>query len=90
MRATEETSRRKPQRDRLTRFTVDGNDVVAVYRVACESLERVRDGGGPVLVEGKTYRPVGQALLGTERDPLAHMERYLKAKNSSPRDGKIS
>ena len=70
----------KPQRDGLTRITVDGNDVVAVYRVAHESLERVRDGGGPVLVEGKTYRPVGQALLGTERDPLAHMERYLRAK----------
>ena len=70
----------KPQRDGLTSITVDGNDVVAVYRVAYESLERVRDGGGPVLVEGKTYRPVGQALLGTERDPLTHMERYLRAK----------
>jgi TPP-dependent pyruvate/acetoin dehydrogenase alpha subunit len=70
----------KPQRDGLTRITVDGNDVVAVYRVAYESLDRVRDGGGPVLVEGKTYRPAGQALLGTERDPLAHMERYLRAK----------
>jgi TPP-dependent pyruvate/acetoin dehydrogenase alpha subunit len=70
----------KTQREGLTSITVDGNDVVAVYRVAYESLERVRDGGGPVLVEGKTYRPVGQALLGTERDPLTHMERYLKAK----------
>ena len=70
----------KSQRDGLTSITVDGNDVVAVYRVAYESLERVRNGGGPVLVEGKTYRPVGQPLLGTERDPLTHMERYLKAK----------
>jgi TPP-dependent pyruvate/acetoin dehydrogenase alpha subunit len=70
----------KPQRDGLTSITVDGNDVVAVYRVAYESLERVRNGGGPVLVEGKTYSLVGQALLGTERDPLTHMERYLKAK----------
>jgi TPP-dependent pyruvate/acetoin dehydrogenase alpha subunit len=68
------------QRDGLTSITVDGNDVVAVYRVAHESLERVRNGGGPVLVEGKTYRPVGQALLGTERDPLTHMEHYLRAK----------
>jgi TPP-dependent pyruvate/acetoin dehydrogenase alpha subunit len=70
----------KAQRDGLTRITVDGNDVVAVYRVAHESLDRVRNGGGPVLVEGKTYRPVGQALLGTERDPLTHMEGYLRAK----------
>ena len=70
----------KSQRDGLTSITVDGNDVVAVYRVAHESLERVRNGGGPVLVEGKTYRPAGQPLLGTERDPLTHMERYLKTK----------
>ena len=55
-------------------FTVDGNDVVAVYRVAYESLERVRQGGGPVLVEGKTYR------LQAERDPLTHMESYLRSK----------
>ena len=70
----------KSQKGGLTSITVDGNDVVAVYRVAHESLERVRNGGGPVLIEGKTYRPVGQALLGTERDPLTHMERYLRSK----------
>jgi TPP-dependent pyruvate/acetoin dehydrogenase alpha subunit len=70
----------KSQKERLTSITVDGNDVVAVYRVAYESLERVRNGGGPVVIEGKTYRPVGQALLGTERDPLTHMERYLRSK----------
>jgi pyruvate dehydrogenase E1 component alpha subunit len=70
----------KVQKDGLTSITVDGNDVVAVYRVAYESLGRLRRGGGPVLVEGKTYRPDGQALLSIERDPLTHMERYLKAK----------
>jgi TPP-dependent pyruvate/acetoin dehydrogenase alpha subunit len=70
----------KVQKDGLTSITVDGNDVVAVYRVACESLVRMRRGGGPVLVEGKTYRQDGQALLSIERDPLIHMERYLKAK----------
>ena len=74
----------KVPRDGLTRITVDGNDVVAVYRVAYESLERVRQGGGPVLVEGKTYRVSGQTKSSpgrqAERDPLAHMERYLKAK----------
>ncbi len=54
---------------------------MAVYRVAYESLERVRRGGGPVLVEGKHVSASdGQALLSTERDPLTHMERYLTAK----------
>jgi TPP-dependent pyruvate/acetoin dehydrogenase alpha subunit len=69
---------------RLPVITVDGNDVVAIYRVACESLERVRQGEGPVLVEGKTYRESGQAKSRpgrrAGRDPLAHMERYLKAR----------
>jgi len=64
----------------LTSITVDGNDVVAVYRVAYESLERVRQGGGPVVIEGKTYRQDGQGSTRGERDPLVHMEQYLAAK----------
>ena len=65
----------------LTGISVDGNDVVAVYRVAHESLDRVRHGDGPVLVEGKTYRTAGQRRLSKgARDPLNHMERYLTAK----------
>jgi TPP-dependent pyruvate/acetoin dehydrogenase alpha subunit len=65
----------------LTGISVDGNDVVAVYRVAYESLDRVRHGDGPVLVEGKTYRTAGQRRLSKGvRDPLTHMERYLTAK----------
>lgn len=35
---------------------VDGNDVVAIYRVAKEAVERGRKGGGPTLIECKTYR----------------------------------
>ena len=70
----------KTQVKGLTEITVEGNDVVAVYRVAYESLQRVREGGGPVLIEGKTYRQDGQALSRIERDPLTHMERYLRAK----------
>jgi pyruvate dehydrogenase E1 component alpha subunit len=66
--------------DGVTSITVDGNDVVAVYRVAYESLERVRRGGGAVLIEAKPYRQHGQALLNTGRDPLTHMEQYLAAK----------
>jgi TPP-dependent pyruvate/acetoin dehydrogenase alpha subunit len=69
-------------------IAVDANDVVAVYRVAYESVERARQGGGPVLVEGKPYRlysPTKRRVANSaaprgERDPLTHMERYLKTK----------
>ena len=35
---------------------VDGNDVMAVYEVAQEAIERARDGLGPSLIECKTCR----------------------------------
>src|SRR3954470_13561085 len=35
---------------------VDGNDVQAVYRAAGEAVRRARSGGGPTLIECKTYR----------------------------------
>ncbi len=35
---------------------VDGNDVVAVYEAAGEAVRRARSGGGPTLLECKTYR----------------------------------
>lgn len=34
----------------------DGMDVVAVYEAAGEAIQRAREGGGPALVEAKTYR----------------------------------
>lgn len=34
----------------------DGMDVVAVYEAAGEAIERARSGGGPALIEAKTYR----------------------------------
>ena len=36
--------------------TVDGNDVEAVYQATQEAVTRARKGGGPTLIEGKTYR----------------------------------
>jgi len=36
--------------------TVDGNDVLAVYEAAAQAIEQARDGGGPTLLECKTYR----------------------------------
>ncbi|MEM2588368.1 MAG: thiamine pyrophosphate-dependent dehydrogenase E1 component subunit alpha [Candidatus Bathyarchaeia archaeon] len=40
-------------------ITVDGNDVIAIYNAAREAIQRARNGGGPTLIECKTYRTVG-------------------------------
>jgi acetoin:2,6-dichlorophenolindophenol oxidoreductase subunit alpha len=38
---------------------VDGNDAIAVAKVAQEAIERARTGGGPTFLELKTYRVRG-------------------------------
>lgn len=35
---------------------VDGNDVIAVYQATREAVKRARQGGGPTLIECRTYR----------------------------------
>jgi 2-oxoisovalerate dehydrogenase E1 component len=40
----------------LPGYELDGNDVLDIYRVAGEAVERARSGGGPTLIECKTYR----------------------------------
>jgi 2-oxoisovalerate dehydrogenase E1 component len=40
----------------LPAVAVDGNDVLAVYAAAREAVERARSGGGPTLIECRTYR----------------------------------
>jgi TPP-dependent pyruvate/acetoin dehydrogenase alpha subunit len=62
-----------PQYDFPT-FSVDANDVVAIYRVVYESLDRMRVDPFPVLLQAHPSR------LRHERDPLLHMEGYLKAR----------
>jgi 2-oxoisovalerate dehydrogenase E1 component len=47
-------------------IAVDGNDVVAVWQAANQALAKARAGGGPTLIEAKTYRTVGHH----EGDPL--------------------
>lgn len=37
-------------------IALDGNDAVAVYHAAREAISRARSGGGPTLLECKTYR----------------------------------
>jgi pyruvate dehydrogenase E1 component alpha subunit len=40
---------------------VDGMDVRAVYEAAGEAVQRAREGGGPALLECKTYRFMGHS-----------------------------
>jgi len=40
-------------------ISVDGSDVLAVYEVAGEAVERARKGEGPTLIECKTYQYEG-------------------------------
>jgi len=67
----------------LDSIIVDGNDPDAVYEVATTALERARTGGGPSLIEAKTYRhgghsradpgqyrPDEEVAAWLERDPM--------------------
>ncbi|HKD71163.1 MAG TPA: thiamine pyrophosphate-dependent dehydrogenase E1 component subunit alpha [Candidatus Acidoferrum sp.] len=71
-------------------YIVDGNDVVAVYSTAKEAVERARSGGGPILIEAKTFRrrghaqhdpaeyvPRAQRAYWEKRDPIALYEKFL-------------
>ena len=61
---------------------VDAADTVAAYRVACESVLRAREGGGPTIIECAPW-PGDQ-----EADPLAKLENFLAAKKLFRRDWK--
>jgi pyruvate dehydrogenase E1 component alpha subunit len=50
---------------------VDGMDALAVYRAAREAAERARAGGGPTLLECKTYRFKGHS----RGDPCGYRSR---------------
>jgi TPP-dependent pyruvate/acetoin dehydrogenase alpha subunit len=41
--------------------TVDGNDVIAVYKAVTKAAERARKGAGPTLIEAVTYRYRGHS-----------------------------
>ena len=60
------------------RIPVDGNDSVAVHRVATEAIQRARQGDGPTLLECQmTRRSTGATPLGLSQDPIEHMRQYL-------------
>src|SRR5262249_18938798 len=68
--------------------TVDGADVVAVFRVVQEAIRRAREGHGPALIECMTLRAHGaengdgkNSAQHTAKDPLPFMEKYLRRRD---------
>lgn len=60
---------------------VDGMDAMAVYEAAGEAIERARKGGGPALIECKTYRfydHVGRRGMGLTYRTDEEVERWHK------------
>ncbi len=60
---------------------VDGMDVMAVYEAAGEAIERARKGGGPTLLECKTYRyydHVGVRGMGMTYRTDEEVEAWMK------------
>ena len=72
--------------------SVDGNDLLAVYEVTREAVERARRGEGPTLIESITYRmsfhnttdnpsryqDPAELEEARRRDPVARVEAYLR------------
>lgn len=81
----------------LPGIAVDGNDVLAVYRAAGEAVSRARSGGGPTLIECRTYRTRAHAegmrdtgyrtqeeiAAWKERDPIHLFREKLLADGST-------
>jgi pyruvate dehydrogenase E1 component alpha subunit len=79
--------------------SVDGNDVIAVYRAALQAVERARRGEGPSFIECKTYRhrghsrsdpakyrPAGELEAWLAKDPITRCEAALKAAHLADAD----
>ena len=76
----------------LDAYHVDGNDVMAVQAVTAHAAARIREGGGPALIEAQTYRFGGHSSSDDPKryrseeefaawelkDPLTRMEAYLR------------
>jgi pyruvate dehydrogenase E1 component alpha subunit len=74
--------------------TVDGNDVLSVVEATHEAFNRARDGGGPSVVEFKTYRHRGhfegdptpyrtkeELAMWMKKDPIKRLEKELLDRN---------
>ena len=64
--------------------TVDGNDVLAVYEATKRAVDRARSGGGPSLIEARTFRMKGHA----EHDDAGYVpkEQFEEWKTKDPID----
>lgn len=71
---------------------VDGNDVLAVYEATLAAVAKARAGGGPQMIEAKTFRMKGHSEhddagyvpkelfeLWKAKDPIVRFERHLLA-----------
>jgi 2-oxoisovalerate dehydrogenase E1 component len=79
----------------LPGVAVDGNDAVAVHRIAGEAVSRARSGAGPTLIECRTYRTrphaegMGDFTYRTREEveewktrcPIARLKRHLLEAN---------
>ena len=63
----------------LESIIVDGNDADEVYRIAQAALARARSGGGPSLIEAKTYRQSGHSRADPAKyRPTGELEKWLE------------
>ncbi len=77
------TAVQHPAADRASAYglepiIVDGNDPDAMYEVARRTVDRARSGGGPSLVEAKTYRHGGHSRADPGKyRPDAEVQEWL-------------
>ena len=80
-------------------IVIDGQDVVAVYDAVSKAVDRARSGGGPTLIEAKTYRHRGhfegdpeayrtkeEIEEARKRDPLVRIEERLTGAGATDQD----
>jgi len=78
---------------------IDGNDVLAVYDAVSRAAARARDGGGPTMLEARTYRhyghsrtdpakyrPAEEVAQWLARDPLTVSRNHLSVRGLSEVD----
>lgn len=71
-----------PPASEVPTIPVDTQDVVAMYRVAHESIARARDGGGPTHIVGVRWKlkAGGRSRMAASEDAVVHLERWLMAR----------
>jgi pyruvate dehydrogenase E1 component alpha subunit len=62
----------------------DGMDVLDMYRVTKEAVERARRGEGPTLIEARTYRFVGHSMSDPVSGVYRTKEDVEKEKGNDP------